>query len=477
MKYLSYALENYRGIKEKITIEINDSKSLSCIIGNNESGKTTILQGIKIIGQLCKGHVFVLDKINSFRPRLSSFTGDIIFSTKIELNEDEISIFRKKTNLFSKLSQNLELEISFIYKFNNNEYKNTTQEIKNFNNNDKTAVLELVKEKSPEIIYYEDFKFTVPEKIRFLREKEEKENTKTPTSEDMNKRENLYQNLLKDERLTSTTNKFWQDIFDNLVMGAIYPDSTKQYTFQDEIVNKIDDDTTFQQRIEDINQYLNRIITQDWQDITGGKAKFNSFYIQQVRSKNDGKPFDDYFDDYKLSAKTTQVFSIPERSKGCQWYFCFKIYTEIKSKGKNNNGIIFLLDEPASNLHIYPQEKILQCLLKLSSEEQTSVIYSTHSPFLIDEKSNNYIAENNDDSYEENKIKCFKADSYKGNIRSVEPILTKTVLDAISSPNEDIKSNDHKFKIFFELMEQAKKIPDITAKYLNITNKVIRIAI
>ena len=36
MKYLSFSLENYKGISEEISIDISNKKSVSCIIGDNE---------------------------------------------------------------------------------------------------------------------------------------------------------------------------------------------------------------------------------------------------------------------------------------------------------------------------------------------------------------------------------------------------------------------------------------------------------
>ncbi|MDN5249591.1 MAG: AAA family ATPase, partial [Alphaproteobacteria bacterium] len=73
-----------------------------------------------------------------------------------------------------------------------------------------------------------------------------------------------------------------------------------------------------------------------------------------------------------------------------------------------NNGIIFLLDEPASNLHIHPQEKILAALRGLSADPNVSVIYSTHSPYLIDANSsvgNIFIVTNDADDKDAN-IRC-----------------------------------------------------------------------
>ena len=61
---------------------------MSCLVGDNESGKTTILQGINLIGRLCKGgregKLSPVD-LRENRPRGVDFSGDIIFSAKIKM--------------------------------------------------------------------------------------------------------------------------------------------------------------------------------------------------------------------------------------------------------------------------------------------------------------------------------------------------------------------------------------------------------
>ena len=82
MRYLSFSLENYKGLKK---ISIDDLSDLSCFIGNNESGKTTILKGIEIIGKLCLGENLSEREKKEIRPRESSFNGGITFSTRMKL--------------------------------------------------------------------------------------------------------------------------------------------------------------------------------------------------------------------------------------------------------------------------------------------------------------------------------------------------------------------------------------------------------
>ncbi len=70
-----------------------------------------------------------------------------------------------------------------------------------------------------------------------------------------------------------------------------------------------------------------------------------------------------------------------ERSKGFQWFFSFYLTFLVESQ-KAHHGAILLLDEPGLHLHIRAQQKLIGFFRRVSSANQ--VIYSTHSPFMVD---------------------------------------------------------------------------------------------
>ena len=69
-----------------------------------------------------------------------------------------------------------------------------------------------------------------------------------------------------------------------------------------------------------------------------------------------------------------------ERSEGFQWLLSFFSHfsTNFESDGKNT---IFLIDEPAVLLHPRGKKDVLQILEQITEKNQ--IVYSTHSPFLI----------------------------------------------------------------------------------------------
>ena len=82
---------------------------------------------------------------------------------------------------------------------------------------------------------------------------------------------------------------------------------------------------------------------------------------------------------YDLRHKVTT--SLGTRSRGFVWFFSFLAwYSQVKKK---NEPVILLLDEPGLSLHAKAQEDLLRYFEEeVKGEHQ--LIYSTHSPFMVD---------------------------------------------------------------------------------------------
>lgn len=72
-----------------------------------------------------------------------------------------------------------------------------------------------------------------------------------------------------------------------------------------------------------------------------------------------------------------ELFEPSQRSKGFQWFLSF--YLELCKKEDR----ILLIDEPALYLHPKAQESVLEVFEKTAERPRTQIIFSTHSPFLI----------------------------------------------------------------------------------------------
>ncbi|HEX5647414.1 MAG TPA: AAA family ATPase, partial [Nitrospira sp.] len=72
-----------------------------------------------------------------------------------------------------------------------------------------------------------------------------------------------------------------------------------------------------------------------------------------------------------------------QRSKGFIWFFSFLVWFDaVQSRASTKDDLILLMDEPGLNLHALAQADFLSYIRKLSGQHQ--IIYTTHSPFMVD---------------------------------------------------------------------------------------------
>ena len=113
------------------------------------------------------------------------------------------------------------------------------------------------------------------------------------------------------------------------------------------------------------------------------QKKFNEFYCEDnVQIKIAFKR-----DFIKILVKTNEnTTNINERSNGLRWYL--NLFIDILANDIKNTNVIYLLDEPGVYLHVNAQRELLRLFYDLCKNDN-QVVYSTHSPYMID--SNNII--------------------------------------------------------------------------------------
>lgn len=93
---------------------------------------------------------------------------------------------------------------------------------------------------------------------------------------------------------------------------------------------------------------------------------------------------------------------LDKRSKGFNWFFSFLVWFKAMQEDSNRQYIL-LLDEPGLNLHALAQNDLLRFIDDLSEDYQ--VIYTTHSPFMVN-------------SEHLNKVRTVTETANKGNLIS-----------------------------------------------------------
>ncbi len=360
MIYRNFKIENFKGINN---VSINLVKDdLVLLLGLNESGKTTILKAIEAfdyLNDLDKSYNSSFFKDMRNKSDVNSNKSARITAT-IELDEELTIGHLKNIITRNKLSEqqvlNIEgllrelnslkiFKISRVIPFRNGNPQPYYYEIESDHPflKDKTSRLiaqEIVR-KCPFIIYFEDFKDRIPDKIFTVKQND-------------------------------AYNPDWYDIIDGLFYNTNKDYSIEQFKKLHSKTNpRTKDAATVLKRV---NKTLNKSFSEKWKDLSGVKD------IEETELKYN--PTKAYFE-ISITDTDGTTFSVDERSKGALWYLSFLMKTEFRRKKlrKNFGKPVFLIDEPASNLHSTAQQNMISDFQQLV--EDTSVIYSTHSQYLI----------------------------------------------------------------------------------------------
>lgn len=375
MKYKKLQIQNYKGIKN-VEIDFTHNRILT-LVGLNESGKTTILDAINLFYSLAKDKKLTTEELNLLRPKGIDFSGDIILRGTLEFEESDyakMDIYLKENNIPTKVIYPKIYSYAFSFKYEVHTYLSTLgnvifeakdnakakTNIMLFKTNNELwnkLVFFIRRELVPEILYYEDFIFEIPDKINF----------------DINSKINLPQ---KNNAIEE-----WKLVFDDILKSV----NPKFNTFQEQVVNiwNTDNDTA-RQRIAAMEKILDIKITKSWKALfddndekSNQRLNFKEIKLIPIAVEANSINFS-----FKIKTDSGKEFSLNERSKGCKWFFSFLIFTEFRKNRTKN--ILFLLDEPASNLHSSAQLKILSAIESLS--DKSVIVYSTHSHHLINPK-------------------------------------------------------------------------------------------
>lgn len=81
----------------------------------------------------------------------------------------------------------------------------------------------------------------------------------------------------------------------------------------------------------------------------------------------------------------TRRFNVNDRSLGFRWFFAFMLFTQFRVARSKSRPLLFLFDEPASNLHAAAQQKLIDCFPEIAKGDH-ALAYSTHSHYMIEPK-------------------------------------------------------------------------------------------
>ena len=408
MKFTFFEVKNFKGIEFlRIDFRKIPHQNVYTLVGLNESGKTTILEAINFFSYKSDGlgpldlKGYKVDDVHDLIPigKRDNFNEEIKIKVGLELDQnDELFVTRKmkKELSINKMRDIGKIEIEQIYPFNDSKHdprdkkflwlmnvfgRKVGEKLKKIEGDEWNKVYSYIIEKIPNILYFPNFLFDFPDKIYL-----------ESVSKD-SKRHEFYKLII-------------QDILDCL---------KNDLDIDKHIVQRIkSNDKNDKRDLDSVLLKMSRKVTDEiftaWSEI------FNKEIVRkEIKINCDIDENENAYLEFKIQDEDG-IYYIRERSLGFRWFFAFLLLTQFRKHSKDRSNVLFLLDEPASNLHSTAQAQLLK-----SFEKLPSLIYTTHSHHMINPKwlEGTYVVkneglnyDNDEESYSSRKTKI-SIDLYK----------------------------------------------------------------
>lgn len=415
MKLTSFNIKNYKSIKDSGRCYLSDNDNISVLAGQNESGKSSILQALADFnsGELHPNAMRKFDSTQSFPLIECSFSSK---GSDFDINQiledlkltEELNTFFSSLKEFS-LTRIFTSQTESIVKVDDkthNEFitavKKANEKIKKMNQNPKKEEgseeeikeAELINEEisaeelgeelysyTPKIIFFDDLKSLLPEKIF----------------------------------ISSLTDK------DTNIDGYIPVKNVETILNVDFTKFPEFDDAVRESRRETCNKTLTADFNEKWKQKIFEDNKVEILVNFNQGGQGDKGPYLNFF----IVTKEGEYLTPQQRSQGLRWFLSF--YLRLKAESKTNEQLIILFDEPGLFLHSKAQNDIKNLFEELAQKDQ--IIYSTHSPYLIDSDHLNRVRLVLNDKIEGTKIEKITTKISDNQMDALKPIIDAVGLD------------------------------------------------
>ncbi|TPH07520.1 hypothetical protein EUX50_01705 [Haemophilus haemolyticus] len=197
-----------------------------------------------------------------------------------------------------------------------------------------------IKSLIPKINYFPTFIFSQPEKIKIFGENQ------------------------------TIQDKIYTTILSNIASSLRNPLDLKTHIIDRAISADENDAETLQSSLDQMSALMTKDIFSLWQKILQGD--FNNREITLRHSVDQYKR--NVYIQFQIKQGTSR-YNFMERSLGFRWFFSFLLFTFYNQK-KDDKPTLFLLDEPASNLHAKAQEELLKSFQRIT-DNKNCLLYTS----------------------------------------------------------------------------------------------------
>lgn len=349
MKLVSFRVKNYRSIVDSQECHTNSEDDVYILAGQNESGKSSILQALRDYSRetisLEAFNEYGLPEIScTYAIRSSDFDLDGI--VPMSFPDSVKSIIKKQKRI--TFTRQFQEDGSSVLTVNDDLFNALEATIKRANDIAKkngTSVVDTYPllfmlfrdmfEGLPALLFFDDFCDQLPDEI-------------------------LLDNLISNKK-------------DTIGYQAVRNIETILRTKFDSLLTLTDERRERKQADyhEVVTAQFNAIWKQRLSDGDGAKI-----HIKYYHGKGEKGGYLKFF----IETRKGEYLAPSKRSRGFRWFLSF--YLHLMAESQRSTYFVLLFDEPGLYLHARAQTDMLSVFDELAKSHQ--VVYSTHSPYLID---------------------------------------------------------------------------------------------
>ena len=373
MRYTQFRFENFKGI-ESMTLPLRGD--VTTLIGLNESGKTTILEAISCFS-------YGKEDLGALNPGLESlrdpeqwipiadranFNQSIVIEATVSLDADDKAAYSAHMSNSHRLKVADvpdEITIEERYGFTDSRHmgterlwhiklkgrtgkQRTDREFEGMSSPEWVGATDWIEERLPRILYFPNFLFDIPDRFKLT------DDGQIVTQEERD-RTNIYRSTV--EQILS--------VFDRT--ASLTTHIVKRLGSTDKA-----DQRALEAALLGMGRVLSKTVFAAWYRTLGRAPAAQE--VEFIPDPDDGT--------VALRLKGPDgYYNLAERSLGFRWFFMFLMMTSFYKTSQAGQRSLFLLDEPASNLHSSAQAALLKSFEDLL--DRCSLVYTTHSHHLI----------------------------------------------------------------------------------------------
>lgn len=381
MRIKKVRIKNFRSYNEEVTIDFND---LTVFVGKNDIGKSTVLEALDIFFNEHNKGIIRLDKDDVNKLCQSEGDDEIVISVVFgDLPANIVIDTSNETDLASEHLLNQDGDLEIIKKYPNagkdkvfiRAFHPTKEECKDLLSKKITELRSILDANSIEC--------TERSKCSIIRK-----SIWQHYQDDLQK-ENFDIDVTKED-----AKKIWDKLKNYLPLYSLFQSDRKNSDSDSEVQDPLQFAVEEIFRDPDLIDRLNQVATEVEEKLKSVAEntleKLNEMNPEISESLNpvipslDSLKWSDVFK--KVSIAGDEDIPINKRGSGVKRLILlnfFRAEAERRRTSEHIPSIIYAIEEPETSQHTTHQRMLLRALIDLSISENTQVILTTHSPFIV----------------------------------------------------------------------------------------------